>query len=61
MDRRRFIASTGAAALALKSEVMPAAPTPGKRALMKVGDQNPPTNEARVQYLARYGVRNISS
>jgi mannonate dehydratase len=59
MDRRTFIASTGAAALALKSEITPAAPIPGKRALMKLGDQNQPTDERRVQYLARYGVRNI--
>ena len=59
MDRRRFIASTGAAALALKSQAMPAAPAAGKRVLMKLGDQNPPSTETRLQYLARYGVRNI--
>jgi mannonate dehydratase len=59
MDRRRFITSTGAAALALKSEVVPAAPTSGRRVLMKVGDQNGPTDEKQLLYLARYSVRNI--
>jgi mannonate dehydratase len=59
MDRRKFIASTGAAAMALKSDFAPTAPIPNKRALMKLGDQNQPTDEKRVQYLARYGVRNI--
>ena len=31
----------------------------GQRVLMKLGCQSAPTNETHLQYLARYGVRNI--
>jgi mannonate dehydratase len=59
MNRRSFIASTGATAMALNDGFASAAPTAGRPALMKLGDQNQPTDEKRVKYLARYGVRNI--
>jgi mannonate dehydratase len=59
MNRRKFIASTGAAAaaVALKERPMPASPAPAAgRVLPKLGDQNAPTNETHLKYLARYGV-----
>src|SRR5271157_4879713 len=59
MNRRTFIASTGAAAVALGSGRAPAASASGRRVLMKLGCQSAPTNETHLQYLARYGVRNI--
>jgi mannonate dehydratase len=59
MNRRKFIASTGAAAVALRSGSTPAASVSGGRVLMKLGCQSAPTNETHLQYLARYGVRNI--
>jgi mannonate dehydratase len=58
MNRRNFIASTGAAAVALTSGGTPA-PASGRRILMKLGCQSSPTNETHLRYLARYGVRNI--
>ena len=65
MDRRCFLASaTGAAALLAAqptpaiSAFAPAAPSTTP-ALFKLGDQTAPTNETHLQYLARYGVRNI--
>ena len=59
MNRRKFIASTGATAVALGSGHRSAAAASGRRALMKLGCQSAPTNESHLQYLARYGVRNI--
>jgi mannonate dehydratase len=59
MNRRKFIASTGAAAVALRSGGAPAAPATGRRVLMKLGCQSAPTNATHLAYLARYGVRNI--
>ena len=61
MNRRKFLASTGAAAVALNNGRTPAAPAPNptRRVLPKLGDQTGPTNEKHLQYLARYGVRNI--
>ena len=59
MNRRKFIASTGAAAVALRSGGASAATASGRRVLMKLGCQSAPTNEIHLQYLARYGVRNI--
>jgi len=59
MNRRKFIASAGPAAVALRSGCAPAAGTSGHRVLMKLGCQSAPTNETHLQYLARYGVRNI--
>jgi mannonate dehydratase len=60
MNRRKFVSTSGAAALALGSGSAPkpvtAAPT---KALMKLGCQSAPTNETHLRYLARYGVRNI--
>jgi mannonate dehydratase len=53
MNRRQFVASSTTAAL-----VRPAAAAP-TRALMKLGCQSAPTNETHLNYLARYGVRNI--
>lgn len=57
MNRREFIASTSATAVAMRSARAPVAT--GRRALMKLGCQSAPTNERHLQYLARYGVRNI--
>jgi mannonate dehydratase len=60
MNRRNFIASTGgAAALALHSGGSSNTAATGRRVLMKLGCQSAPTNETHLQYLARYGVRNI--
>ncbi len=59
MNRRKFIASAGAAAVALRSGCASAAGTSDHRVLMKLGCQSAPTNETHLQYLARYGVRNI--
>jgi mannonate dehydratase len=60
MNRRRFLASSGASAVALGN-----GPAPGSAyaalppARMKLGCQSAPTNEEHLLYLARYGVRNI--
>src|SRR5713226_4581169 len=60
MNRRQFISSSGVAALALGSgSNVSAAATSPKGALMKLGCQSAPTNDAHLKYLARYGVRNI--
>jgi mannonate dehydratase len=57
MNRRQFVASSaGALALGGPEPAASAAPT---RALMKLGCQSAPTNEAHLKYFARYGVRNI--
>src|SRR5215831_1031584 len=60
MNRRRFVTSSGAAAVALGSGITEqraaAATTPS---LMKLGCQSAPTNETHLKYFARYGVRNI--
>ncbi|MGB8028186.1 MAG: mannonate dehydratase [Terracidiphilus sp.] len=60
MNRRQFLASTGAAGLLAKQSLAapPAAPPP-QFVLMKLGDQTAPTNDVHLKYLARYGVRNI--
>jgi mannonate dehydratase len=55
MNRRKFFATSGAAA-ALARSAPAAAP---QRALMKLGCQSAPTTGAHLKYLARYGVRNI--
>jgi mannonate dehydratase len=59
MNRRKFIASTGAAAVALSSQRVPASPASDRRTLMKLGCQSAPTNDTHLKYLARYGVRHI--
>ncbi len=67
MNRRQFLSTSGAAAVALggSSKVALAAATPAakpasrKPVLMKLGCQSAPTNEEHVRYLARYGVKNI--
>ena len=54
------MASSGVSAVALNSTLAPrkaSAASPPAR--MKLGCQSAPTNEAHLQYLARYGVRNI--
>ena len=61
MNRRQFVSSGAATALALRTtpvpaETVPHSPTP---VLMKLGDQTSPTNDVHLKYLARYGVRNI--
>src|SRR3954453_13086466 len=57
MNRRKFFATSGAAALAATAS--PTASAAGKPILMKLGCQSAPTNEKHVAYFARYGVRNI--
>ena len=57
MNRRKFFATSGAAALAVSAS--PTASAAGKPILMKLGCQSAPTNEKHVAYFARYGVRNI--
>jgi len=60
MNRRRFIASSGASAVVLGSSLAPGnASAAAPPARMKLGCQSSPTNEAHLQYFARYGVRNI--
>jgi mannonate dehydratase len=61
MNRRSFLSTSGAAGAVLTTGGTPlsrAADAP-KRALMKLGCQSQPTNEAHLKYFARYGVRNI--
>ena len=63
MDRRKFLSSTGSAGVLLASGIpsLPAlADHPAAQPLLlKLGCQSAPTNETHLQYLARYGVRNI--
>ncbi|HZP03709.1 MAG TPA: mannonate dehydratase [Terracidiphilus sp.] len=63
MNRREFLASSGAAGLAAatltSAEAATAASAGAKPVLMKLGDQTAPTNDTHLAYLARYGVKNI--
>lgn len=62
MNRREFLASSGAAGLAVAGAgVSPRAHAEpvAKKSLMKLGDQTSPTNETHLKYLARYGVESI--
>jgi mannonate dehydratase len=60
MNRRHFLASTGAAALlAAHPATAASADPPSTPVLFKLGDQTAPTNDTHLKYLARYGVRNI--
>ena len=63
MNRRKFISSSGVAALALgkgSAATASAVPAPeSKPVLMKLGCQSEPTNDEHLKYLARYGVKNI--
>src|SRR3954468_17872363 len=62
MNRRKFLSASGAAGIALSASNAPqaVAANPPKRALMKLGCQSAPTNEAHLKYFARYGVKYIS-
>ena len=61
MNRRDFLLTSSAAALITPNATSAATPPPAppQPALMKLGDQTAPTNDTHLQYLARYGVRNI--
>ncbi len=66
MNRRSFLAASGATALAAGSGLetsLSAAPAKAthaaKPALMKLGCQSAPTTDAHLKYLARYGVKHI--
>lgn len=61
MNRREFLNSGTATALALGATSVPASTVPHSPTpvLMKLGDQTSPTNEVHLKYLARYSVRNI--
>jgi mannonate dehydratase len=59
MNRRQFFQSSGAAAAIAGLGEQPASADPPKRALMKLGCQSAPTNEAHLKYFARYGVRDV--
>ena len=61
MNRRQFVSSSSAAAVALTAGLPAsnASAAPSKPILMKLGCQSAPTNETHLKYLARYGVRNI--
>jgi mannonate dehydratase len=59
MNRRKFMASTGTAAVTLGWSSGRAASGTAQPVLMKLGCQSAPTNAEHLQYLARYGVRNI--
>jgi mannonate dehydratase len=62
MNRREFLASSGAAGI-LASTGIAQAPTVtapiAQPRRMKLGDQTAPTDDTHLKYLARYGVRNI--
>ena len=59
MTRREFMASIGAATVARADGGRGGASASAPRVLMKLGCQSAPTNLTHLQYLARYGVRNI--
>jgi mannonate dehydratase len=59
MNRRQFVSSAGAVALAPAASRPAAADTPAPRARMRLGCQSAPTTDAHLKYLARYGVRDI--
>lgn len=61
MNRRKFVSSSGAAAVALSTNLAPrpASAAPRKPVLFKLGCQSAPTNDKHLQYFARYSVRNI--
>src|SRR6266566_1132488 len=62
MNRRQFISSSGVAALAVgrRSTALAASAAPAtKPVLMKLGCPSAPTNDTHLEYLARYGGRNI--
>jgi mannonate dehydratase len=60
MNRRQFLASSGAAAFSLGQDRahLGVAET-SSRAQMKLGCQSAPTSDAHLKFLARYGVRHI--
>jgi mannonate dehydratase len=60
VNRRQFLSTSGAAALALSAGPASAiAASANKPLLMKLGCQTAPTTDAHLKYLARYSVRNI--
>ncbi len=59
MNRRQFVSSAGAVALAPAAGRPAAADTPAPGARMRLGCQSAPTTDAHLKYLARYGVRDI--
>jgi mannonate dehydratase len=61
MNRRQFVSSGAATALALRTTPVPAETVPHTRTpvLMKLGDQTSPTNDVHLKYLERYSVRNV--
>jgi mannonate dehydratase len=59
MNRRQFVSSAGAVALAPATVQHAAADTPARHARMRLGCQSAPTTDAHLKYLARYGVRDI--
>jgi len=60
-SRRRFLATSTAATLALRTPPTSAtAPTPARKpAAIKLGCQSAPTTDTHLKYLARYGVGHI--
>lgn len=64
MNRRQFLSSSSAAALAIRGRstafaAASATPATPKAAPMKLGCQSAPTNDTHLKYLARYGVRHV--
>ena len=59
MNRRQFVSSAGAVALAPAAARQASADAPAPRARMRLGCQSAPTTDAHLKYLARYGVRDI--
>ena len=62
MNRRQFIACSGAAGILAAQGIEPAVSSAEPESAperMKLGDQTEPTNETHLRYLARYGVRHI--
>ena len=62
MNRRQFIACSGAAGILAAQGIEPAVSSAEPESAperMKLGDQTEPTNETHLKYLARYGVRHI--
>jgi mannonate dehydratase len=61
MNRREFLASSGAAAVGLRGGAAGAAPAAKRvvKAEMKLGCQSAPTSDTHLKFLARYGVKHI--
>jgi mannonate dehydratase len=60
MNRRHFIAASGAGARVAQSPATGQTSAARKPVLMNLGCQSAPTNDTHLKYLGRYGVRHIA-